>query len=43
MKRSEITLQARHRDKLQTLIAHPQGHEDAAYMLLGKSEIAQDP
>ena len=43
MKRSDITLQARHRDKLQVLLAHPQGHEGASYMLLGKSEIAQDP
>lgn len=43
MKRSDITLHARHRDKLQTLLAHPEGHEGAAYMLLGKSEIAQDP
>lgn len=43
MKRSDITLHARHRDKLQALLAHPRGHEGAAYMLLGKSEIAQDP
>ena len=43
MKRSDITLHARHRDKLQALLAHPQGHEGAAYMLLGKSEIMQDP
>ena len=43
MKRSDITLHARHRDKLQALLAHPQGHEGAAYMLLGKSEITQDP
>ena len=43
MKRSDITLHARHRDKLQASLAHPQGHEGAAYMLLGKSEIAQDP
>jgi molybdopterin/thiamine biosynthesis adenylyltransferase len=43
MKRSDITLHARHRDKLQALLAHPQGQEGAAYMLLGKSEIAQDP
>lgn len=43
MKRSDITIHARHRDKLQALLAHPQGHEGAAYMLLGKSEIAQDP
>lgn len=43
MKRSDITLHARHRDKLQALLAHPRGHEGAAYMLLGKSEISQDP
>jgi len=43
MKRSDITLHARHRDKLQALLANPQGHEGAAYMLLGKSEISQDP
>jgi hypothetical protein len=43
MKRSDITIHARHRDKLQALLAHPRGHEGAAYMLLGKSEIAQDP
>ena len=43
MKRSDITLHARHRDKLQALLAHPQGHEGAAYMLLGKSQITQDP
>lgn len=43
MKRNDITLHARHRDKLQTLLAHPQGHEGAAYMLFGRSEISQDP
>ncbi|MDF3366727.1 ThiF family adenylyltransferase, partial [Sulfitobacter sp. Ks34] len=43
MKRSDITIHARHRDKLQALLTHPRGHEGAAYMLLGKSEIAQDP
>jgi ThiF family/Prokaryotic homologs of the JAB domain len=43
MKRSDIILHARDRDKLQTLLAHPNGHEGAAYMLLGKSEIEQDP
>ena len=43
MKRSDITVHARHRDKVQALLANPQGHEGAAYMLLGKSEIAQDP
>jgi proteasome lid subunit RPN8/RPN11 len=43
MKRNDITLHARHRDKLQALLAHPQRHEGAAYMLLGKSEIGQDP
>lgn len=43
MKRNDITLHARHRDKLQALLAHPRGHEGAAYMLLGKSEIAQEP
>jgi hypothetical protein len=43
MKRTDITMHARHRDELQALLAHPRGHEGAAYMLLGKSEIAQDP
>ncbi|MCB1357230.1 MAG: ThiF family adenylyltransferase [Maritimibacter sp.] len=43
MKRTDIILHARHRDKLQALLAHPEGHEGAAYMLLGTSEIAQDP
>lgn len=43
MKRSDIILQERHRDQIQALLAHPEGHERAAYMLLGKSEITQDP
>ena len=43
MTRPDIIIQERHRDEIQAILSTPDGVEGAAYLLLGRSEIAQDP
>jgi len=43
MTRMDITLQERHVAELGALLHHDDGHEAAAYVLFGKSEVGRDP
>lgn len=43
MTRVDITLQERHVAELRTLLHHDDGHEAAAYVLFGRSDVGRDP